>query len=222
MDKKNFEKWNELMYKKHASENRYIHPNFLIRYYSLKRVKQIITLLNSKLKDDVLDLGCGPGFVMQQIKEYKSLLGIDISSTALKEARRFLRSKKRVKLMKGDVQNLKLKKRFDKIICAEVIEHVPWPSKVIDTIVRLSKNNTDIIITVPNEGLINTIFKMFKFFRIHKIFGKITIKMDWHLHEFNLKKFRKLVKNKLEIVKVKRNPFWFFVLSYVVKCRIRY
>jgi len=216
---KNFEEWNEEMYKKHGNENRYEHPNFFIRYNSLKRVKNIISLLDAKKTDDVLELGCGAGIVIKQIKEYKSLTGVDISQTALKEASRNLKGKENVSLLKGDVQEFRTGKKFDKIICAEVIEHVPKPGKVIDTIIRLSKEDTDIVITAPNEDLINFIFRVFKFFRIHKIFGQVTIKMDWHLQEFNLKKFRKLLDKKLDIIKIRRNPFWFFPLSYVVRCK---
>ena len=219
MKNKDFEEWNEQMYRKHGNENRYEHPNFLIRYNSQRRVRNIISLLDSNPNDDVLELGCGAGLVMKQVREYNSLAGVDMSSTALKEASRNLKGKDNVSLLKGDVQILKLRKKFDKIICAEVIEHVPKPSGVIDTIIRLSKKDSDIIITVPNEDLINFIFRIFKLFRMHKVFGGVTIKMDWHLHEFNLKKFRKLVNNKLKIVKIRRNPFWFFPLSYVVKCR---
>ena len=160
---------------------------------------------------------------MLEIKNYKSILGVDLSDAALKEAAGFLKKKKNTWLLKGDVQAFKSKnnKKFDKIVCAEVIEHVPKPSKLIDTIAKLSKRDTDIIITVPNENLINFIYKIFSIFKIHKIFKGITIKMDWHLHEFNLKKFKKIVKNRLDIIKVKPNPFWFFPHSYVVKCRIK-
>jgi 2-polyprenyl-3-methyl-5-hydroxy-6-metoxy-1,4-benzoquinol methylase len=219
---KSFEEWNEEMYKKHGNENRYEHPNFFIRYNALKRVRSIIFFLNAKKTDDILELGCGAGLVMKQVKEYKSLTGIDVSQTALREASKNLKGKEKVSLLKGDVQNLKnlkIKKKFDRIICAEVIEHVPKPIKVIDTILRVSKKDSDIIITIPNEDLINLIFRVFKFFRIQRIFGDVAIKMDWHLHEFNLKKFKKLVKGKLIIIKVRRNPFWFFPLSYVVKCK---
>jgi len=223
--RKSFEEWNDEMYKRHADENRYKHPNFFIRYNSLKRSKNIIALLNSKKSDEILDLGCGCGYVMKEIKDYKYLLGVDISDTALKEARTFLKeklkNKDKVRLMKGDVQKLNLNKKFDKIISAEVIEHVPNPGELINSIVRHSKKSTNIIITVPNEDAINFIFKIFKFLKIHKIFKGVTIKMDWHLHEFNLRKFKELVKDRLDIVKVKRNPFWFFALSYVVKCRIK-
>ena len=221
MDKKDFEKWNEQMYKKHGNENRYDHPNFLIRYNSKKRVAQITFLLDSTPRDDIIDLGCGSGYVLRNIKEYRSMLGVDISTSALKEAKKFLKGRENVRIVKGDVQNFRLRKKFDKIVCAEVIEHVPEPKELVDTAIRLSKKNTDIVITVPNEDLIEFIYKVFKFFRIHKIFGGVTIKMDWHLHDFNLKKFKKLIKNKLDIVEVKKNPFWFFPLSYVVKCRAK-
>ncbi len=39
MKNKDFEEWNEQMYRKHGNENRYEHPNFLIRYNSQKRVR---------------------------------------------------------------------------------------------------------------------------------------------------------------------------------------
>ena len=221
MKKKSFAKWNEQMYRKHGNENRYEHPNPLIRYNTKKRMRTIVSLLASGPKDDVLDLGCGAGMELLAIKSYRSLTGVDLSATALKEAKENLQSKKSVKLMKRDAQAFRSKKKFDKIICAEVLEHLPSPSKVIDNIALVSKKGADIVITVPNEDLIDSIFRLFKALGLHKVFGKVTIKMDWHLHEFNLAKFRKLVEGKLTIIRVRRNPFWFFPLSYVVKCRIK-
>lgn len=211
---KNFEKWNEEMAKKYSNEERYLSNNFFIRWNTKKRLKTILDFLDSTKKDDVLEIGCGAGLILKSIKYYKSITGIDLAGSAVAIAKKNLASKKNVKIKKDDAQNLKLKGKYDKIICAEVLEHLPHPNKVIDNICKVAKKDSDIVITIPDEYHIEFV----EFFL--NLVGK-SAKMDWHIHSFNLKLLYEYLEDKLEVIKVKRIPFFFFPFSYVVLCRLK-
>ena len=217
---KNFEEWNEYMYRKYGTEDRYEGGNPLRVWITKRRINFIFRYLNPREKDIILDLGCGAGMMLKEIDAYSKLIGIDISETAIKEANENLKDKDNVILIKRDIQKpISLDYKIDKIICSEVLEHLPYPERVIDNIYNLASEDTLIIITIPNERLINKIDAIFKFLGLNKILKNIQIKLEWHLHEFDLEVFKKIVKNKLEIVDVKKSPSTFFVTSYVILCK---
>lgn len=210
-----FYKWNEQMFVKHGNESRFKHANPIIKYISNHRKKSILKLLSPENIDHILDAGCGSGVILCEIKK-GSIIGIDCSATALKQARKNIQSKN-TKLMIADVQKLPFKKSsFNKIICSEVLEHLPSPAKVIDEIKRVSQKDAVIIFTIPNQPLLDKIASVFRKLNVKK--GELDLDMEWHIHKFDLKKFRHLIKNKFKIIKIKRSPF-LFPLSYVIKCR---
>jgi len=100
------------------------------------------------------DVGCGVGHWLEFLSE-KTMLklsGSDISSDALKKARRNLKGKK-INLGLGDVRALKYNdNEFDQSTALEVIEHVlDWEKSILEMI-RITKKR--VIITVPyNERL---------------------------------------------------------------------
>lgn len=218
---KNFERWNDEMFRKYGNENRYIHSSFFVRYNTKKRMKFILDMVDAKKTDDIIELGCGAGIILKNIEYYKSITGVDFSDSALENARMNLRKKKNVSLIKGDIQELDLKLKYDKIICAEVLEHVPEPGKVIGSILKLSKKDSIIVLSVPDEKNISRIYSFLAFFGLNRVFGGISIKMDWHIHEFNMDMFKDTVKDRLKILDVRKCPVFFFPISYIIKCQIK-
>ncbi len=212
---KDFETWNDNMFKVYAKDHRYVHPNYFIRFNTLRRLNSILKALKPSYKDDILEIGCGSGYILKSINAYNSMTGIDLSDTALNDARRLLADKKNVQLIKGDAQDLKLANKYDKIICAEVLEHLPDPRKVIEEIVKVSKETSVIIITIPNEKNIERVEKILHLFS-HK-----HVKMDWHIHKFNLNLLRSMLGGRLVIKRVIPTPFFFFPFSYTVICEVK-
>jgi len=218
--KNNFVKWNEHFVEKYNIDDYYKKSNFFVRFIEQKRIKQIISLSKPKSSDKIIELGCGAGHILDKIKAGE-LFGVDISEHMIKKAKE--RLKDRAVLYLGDCQNLQLaikSQKFDKIIISEVLEHVPSPEKVVEQAVSIMQNAGSIVISIPNENLINKIKGFLRAVKIlNRFFGNLSKKMDeeWHLHKFDLRLLKQITKGKLKIIKVKRIPFFFLPIRYVVK-----
>jgi len=111
-----------------------------------ERLKEIINIIPSDV-NSLLDVGCGNGFIvnfLKKIDKYKKLVGLDISSVALKSVK--------TEKVQGSVENIPFKdKSFDLVMCLEVLEHLSEKNfqKGISELQRVSKKY--ILITVPNK-----------------------------------------------------------------------
>lgn len=109
-------------------------------------------------RDLVLDAGCGEGrHVFECFRHDCSVLGMDLSHRSLLKARYVLgqmrerkEAKGRVLLLRGDALRFPFPDgTFDKIICAEVIEHVDDEHRGIAELARILKTRGKIAVTVP-------------------------------------------------------------------------
>lgn len=121
----------------------------------IHKIKSLIP--DKKLK--ILDLGFGQGYIEELISENKNyeLHGIDISSTAVKRARKKFKGN----FITGDiskVETLYKKNFFDVVLALELIEHIS-PTKILNfykSLHYLLKSNGILIISTPlNEDLRN-------------------------------------------------------------------
>jgi len=108
--------------------------------------------------DFVLDAGCGEGrHVFECFRHDCSILGVDLSQQSLLKARYVLGEMKarkeangRVLLLRGNALRFPFSAgTFDKIICAEVIEHVDDDRLGITELGRVLKPGGRIAVTVP-------------------------------------------------------------------------
>ncbi|MEK7482202.1 MAG: class I SAM-dependent methyltransferase [Patescibacteria group bacterium] len=219
---KNFEEWNESYVKKYSSESHYASPSFIVRYIEGKRIKEVARLINAQAADNLIELGCGEGHILEKLGQSK-ITGVDLSETSLKKAaERMKRAGKPARFVKANVEELPLEitgEKFNKIICSEVIEHVQRPEKVIGEISKIASPNADIVISAPNERLINRLKSVFIKLRLFSLlFPGVSLKMDdeWHLNTFSLALLKKYTEGKLKIKKVRAIPFWFCPLYYIV------
>jgi len=218
-----FREWNEKMFRRFCNERLYLHPNPIIRYIEDKRVKIILKLLHVTEKDFTLDVGCGEAYIMKRVKG--NIIGLDLSSSALSLAKTRLRAveKNNGYILMGDAQNLPfINGSFDKIICSEILEHVPLPQKLISEVSRVMKNEGIAILTIPNEENINRVKVLARKLRLFKmLFKNIPERMDneWHLHIFNLTSVKKIIKSSnLKISKVVKIPS-LIPIRLVLLCR---
>jgi SAM-dependent methyltransferase len=110
--------------------------------------------------DIVLDAGCGFGrHSLEFLQRGATVFSLDMDMESVRKTRFVLAELKRSKKMKtipsyfvntGDALNLPYhNESFDKIICAEVMEHVDDDSRACSEMVRVLKKNGHIAITVP-------------------------------------------------------------------------
>lgn len=200
------------------------HPNPLIRFVERKRVKAIVKLITDNNKDEnIIEVGCGAGNILEKIGSGR-LFGADISASILSKASQKLKGM--VHLLQADAQSLPYRdKSFGYVICSEVLEHVLDPLSVIGEIRRILNGNGVAVISIPNESLINWIKKallrigLFKIlFNRGKEYPKIPQKMDdeWHLHNLTLKEWLNLLQKFLRVSAVKKIPFFWIPLRYVI------
>lgn len=108
--------------------------------------------------DLILDAGCGEGrHVFECYRHDCSVLGMDLSHNSLLKARYVLGEmqkrrevKGRFMLLQGDALRFPFAaETFDKIICAEVVEHVADEHLGLAELARILKKGGKIAVTVP-------------------------------------------------------------------------
>jgi uncharacterized protein (TIRG00374 family) len=137
--------------------------DMLVQRYFQRRKTDIITNILAMEKHDILiDIGCGSGVQVKEIGKmgYSLAIGIDINMNAIRFARE--RSLPDAEFIIADSQYLPIKSsRADKIICAEIIEHLKNPQLLVNEIGRVLKNGGTVVITTPND---NSVWGIYEFF----------------------------------------------------------
>lgn len=102
----------------------------------------------------ILDIGVGDAvyesLLPSTLRKRCQFYGVDISSTQIKRAKKYLTVGKVV-----DLNNQKLpfiKNYFDIIIISEILEHVFFPDRIIKEADRVLKSGGYILLTYPNSG----------------------------------------------------------------------
>ena len=160
-------------------------------------------------KKDVLDIGCGGGLISELLaKKNANVTGIDENIYNIKQAREHAKMgsiKINYKNQSLDTFYKKNKKKYDLILCLEVLEHVDDVKKTLDKISELMKPGATLILSTINRNLKSLLFA--------KIFGEYVlnwIPVGTHQFEKFLKpeeivEFLKL--KKIEIKNIKGMEF---------------
>jgi len=117
--------------------------------YSLKAVKNKaqITKLALTSNQKVLDAGCGPGILINQLKAIYSIngFGADISRLAISRAKQA--GDKEIKYSVAKLERLPFKNGFfDATVSFDVLEHVEDKQKTLKEIIRVTKPGGKILI----------------------------------------------------------------------------
>ena len=106
-----------------------------------RRLVQFQRYLKNK---EILDFGCGWGGFLKDIKNYKSLSGIELR----KECISYI--KKNIKKINVFSNINAFKKKFDVITMFHVLEHIPYQIDTLKILKSKLRNNGKIIIEVPH------------------------------------------------------------------------
>ena len=160
-------------------------------------------------KKHVLDIGCGGGLISESLAKINAqVTGIDENIYNIKQAKEHAKINSLKITYKNQSLDLffkKNKKKFDLILCLEVLEHVDNVEKTIEKISKLMNPDGTLILSTINRSLKSLIFA--------KIFGEYVL--NWipiGTHQFEKflkpKEIAELLKSKkIKIKKIKGMEF---------------
>ncbi len=200
----------------HDINDYYARSGVLIGFIEKRRLAIIRRMMSARAGESILEVGCGGGHVLSQFREAR-LTGVDVSGEMLAKARQNLAGLD-FELHKGDVAEVGLPDHsFDGIVCTEVLEHVVDPEHVLTQIKRLVKPTGRVVITFPNDTLINSIKGMVKRTGLTGI--PPFKRMDWggdhyHFHIWTVREMRALLSRYFSVVDLEHAP----TAAFPVRC----
>ena len=113
------------------------------------KIEDIVNSIRFNQDDQVIDLGCGTGFLFDQIgQNIKILVGIDLSINSLKEAKKRLKKSSNIALVRADADNIPfLNQIFNKIVAISLLQNMPNNLKTLGEMKRIAKSETVFAIT---------------------------------------------------------------------------
>lgn len=158
------------------------------KYWQQRKTEEIKNCLYIDKKDIIIDIGCGSGVQIRETgaSDAKMVLGIDLNRNALKFARE--KGIPNSDYILADAEHLPVRSgKVDKIICAEIIEHLISPDKMVSEIKRVLNKDGEIVITTPNEFSFWGVYEM-----MWDLFGRGRNYGETHLMFFSPKELRLL------------------------------
>ncbi len=104
------------------------------------------------LDGDILEIGCGIGNFTGLLNQYGNLFAVDIEKEYITETKQKVDGKAQVGI--GDIEAGNYffgNKKFDNIICLNVLEHIKDDDKALSNIYRLLKIGGKLILLVPSH-----------------------------------------------------------------------
>jgi ubiquinone/menaquinone biosynthesis C-methylase UbiE len=184
-DDRAFRAWNESMVERYDIDRYYAESKRLVRWIEHRRLRALVQLADARPGDNLLEVGCGGGHVLQQFPQARRT-GIDLSANMLRRAGARLNGT--VQLLRGSAERLPFPDRFfDVVLCTEVLEHVKDPAVVIAELIRVAKPNARVVVSIPNERNIDRAKRMV---RRTPVLSRMLRTLaaegnEWHLHQFD-------------------------------------
>lgn len=178
-----------------------IETNFLQRMWHTRKLKMVVKLMGAEktMPKNVLDVGCASGWFLSKLAlKYPkaNYTGVDVHKKAIDYGKKRY---KNLKLICADAHSLPFpNESFDVVICAEVLEHVKNPKKVLLEIKRVLTKDGIVIIEMDSGNLL---FRAIWYWWTHLRHG---VWRDSHIHAFNTKKLENMIKNSGFIITKKK------------------
>jgi 2-polyprenyl-3-methyl-5-hydroxy-6-metoxy-1,4-benzoquinol methylase len=136
----------------------YADPNMLRHYLVESRLdfyrevaKKVDSLYHEgKTKASCLDVGCGSGHLLAELRKIGflgRLVGLDVAVSAGQQVKGH---KLDLEFYSGYLSDQPWNREFDLILCTEVLEHCEYPDEIIKDMMKVVKVGGYIVITVPD------------------------------------------------------------------------
>ncbi len=103
--------------------------------YNQKTFSDLISLIKLVPHDSILEVGCGQGsFTKKLIKISKDVTAIDVSESAIEQARIKANG---AQLHVSSLENFYPKRRYDVVVCAEILYYIKDDKKAIERLKEL-------------------------------------------------------------------------------------
>jgi len=199
------------MQKRESSENlaayqaKYRDSSFIVRYANSRFFQTIEMFAGSISPNKILDIGCGEGKVLEQLRASHSApsTGIDIDPTRICLAKSHSGD---IPFAVGNAQELPYEDNsFDFVMILEVLEHVGDPDIVLREAFRVTSKF--LLASVPNEP----------WWRIGNL-ARLKYIRDLgntpeHINHWSVQSFKTLISEYFRIVRVETPVLWTFVLA---------
>lgn len=128
--------------------------DYLIRKWPRNRVEAIVAVDGTG--ESIMDIGCGDGSLLYQYRHrYSHLIGLEYSAERLRQAEANLAGLKFTALQGSAEEIDQLQDNsVDRIITADVIEHIPDVYAASHEMFRVLKPGGDLVINTPNIAFV--------------------------------------------------------------------
>lgn len=119
-------------------------------FQAVFRATEAETLSKYKLKEPILDIGCGDGIFSEVFLDKKKLLyGLDLDKRALKEAEK---RKRYIQIIKADTAHIPFSKdKFGGVLANSSLEHIKKVEPVLKEIFRVLRKDGLFLLSAPSE-----------------------------------------------------------------------
>lgn len=135
----------------------FFRANPVLDYEQQTRSRAVLRLLDPQRGETVLDIGCGNARdIVPILRAGARIVGVDLSEGMIGQARRDLAAAGYADVVEfevGDATQLRFQAgSFDKVLCSEVIEHIPDAAAAIAEIRRVLKPGGRLVLSTPNQA----------------------------------------------------------------------
>ncbi len=212
--------WNDEMVRRYDIERYYERSHPIMRWLEQQRLRVLRAMAAPTAGERMLEVGCGAGHVLEKF-ENCGRNGIDLSSIMLERTRRRLGNA--VTLTQGSADALPYADAsFDIVVCTEVLEHTTDPDRVIDELMRVAGPAGRVIVSVPNEAVIDRAKATLRRLPILRSMLRSLAAEgnEWHLQTFDLDLLMKIADGRARVTQVKPIPNRLTPVRYVAELRV--
>ncbi|MEM2936236.1 MAG: methyltransferase domain-containing protein [Candidatus Bathyarchaeia archaeon] len=124
------------------------------------KIKVALSHLNLEEDSLVLDVGCGTGLLFEHLSDAVNLLvGLDLSSGILKEAKKRAKRFPKTALIRADADLAPFPNEiFDNVFAITLLQNMPNPLLTLQEMVRMSKASAIIVVTGLKKAYSQNVF----------------------------------------------------------------